>query len=211
VVSDATQTRQKIKQARQAYLNGEYAKARSLLKGVQHAKADALIAQIDEVSPPKRGLPILSIVGLVLILVVLGLGGSLMLLANATPSVDDAPLPTLIPTSDCTQAMVDTWWMAQEIELSHFVTDASSASRTMPGERLDGHIEALQAIRDGMEAPPTCISASQSVGYVAVLDAMDAMLDALSDWSTGRTDGTDFSLAFGQAEDSLRQARASMR
>jgi hypothetical protein len=210
VVSDATQTRQKIKQARQAYLNGEYAKARSLLKGVQHAKADALIAQIDEVSPPKRGLPILSIVGLVLILVVLGLGG-VMFLANATPSVDDAPLPTLIPTSDCTQAMVDAWWMAQEIELSHFVTDASSASRTMPGERLDGHIETLQAIRDGMEAPPTCISASQSVGYEAVLIAMDAMLDALSDWSTGRTDGTAFSLAFGQAEDSLRQARASMR
>jgi hypothetical protein len=210
VVSDTAQTRQKIKQARQAYLNGEYAKARSLLKGVQHPKAEALMVQIDETSPPKRGLPILPIVGFVFV-VILVLAGSLMLLANTTPSVDDAPLPTLIPTSDCTQAMVDTWWMAQEIELSHFVTDASSASRTMPGERLDGHIEALQAILDGMEAPPTCISASQSASYVAVLDAMDAMLDALNDWSTGRTDGTDFSLAFGQAEDSLRQARTGMR
>jgi hypothetical protein len=210
VVSDTSQTRQKIKQARQAYLNGEYAKARSLLKGVQHPKADALMAQIDEAAPPKQGLPILPIVGLVLILGVIGLG-SVILLVNATPSQDVAPLPTLIPTSDCTQAMVDAWWMAQEIELSQFVTDASSASRTMPGERLDGHIERLQAIRDGMEAPPACISASQSAGYVAVLDAMGAMLDALNAWSTGRTDGTAFSLAFGQAEDLLRQARAGMR
>jgi biopolymer transport protein ExbD len=210
VVSDTTQTRQKIKQARQAYLSGDYAKARSLLKGVNHPKADALIAQIDEAAPPNRGIPILPLVGIVVV-VILVLVGSLMLLANATPSQDDTPLPTLIPTSDCTQSMVDAWWMAQEIELSQFVTDASSASRTMPGERLDGHIRALQAIRDGMEAPPVCISASQSAGYVAVLDAMYAMLEALNDWATGRTDGTAFSLTFGQAEDLLRQARAGMR
>lgn len=177
-MASETTVRQKIQQARSAYIKGQYAKARSLLKGVNHPKADVLRTQIDEVLPPTKGFPVLPFVGF-LGVIVLALFGMMSLLVLFEEAPEALPLPTLIPTSDCTQDMVTAWWMAQEIELSRFVMDASSASRTMQGERLDGHIATLQEIRDGMETPPECISASKLAGYGEVLGAMDATLEEI--------------------------------
>jgi hypothetical protein len=53
------QIRQRLQQARSAYDAGDYAKARALLKGIDHPKAQAMLAQIDAQAPAKTGFPCL--------------------------------------------------------------------------------------------------------------------------------------------------------
>jgi hypothetical protein len=53
------QIRQRLQQARSAYDAGDYAKARALLKGIDHPKAQAMLAQIDAQAPAKAGFPCL--------------------------------------------------------------------------------------------------------------------------------------------------------
>jgi len=91
---DPNIVRQRVQQARNYMAKGDHAKAKSVLKGVDHPKAQALLAQLEAESPtPKRAnLPILPMIG-VLILAILACGGGFFLLNNR-PTPTPAPLPT---------------------------------------------------------------------------------------------------------------------
>jgi hypothetical protein len=196
------QIRQRLQQARSAYDAGDYAKARALLKGIDHPKAQAMLAQIDAQAPAKAGFPCLPMALFVGVVGVMAFFGILLMTQSNTAS--EAPLPTLIPTSACTPTMVADWQAHQIETAGQFLSDASSASRTMPSERLATSIANLQALRASMLPPPTCTPLTTQTHHTALLTAMDAVLAPLQNWQAGTLDGTTFTTQFTLAEASLR-------
>lgn len=213
-MADVSLIRQKVQQARQHLTKGELHKARTLLKGLEHPKAQALLAEVEaqlaQQKPKQTQFPLTPFLGFLGIFLILVIGGGFTLMANRdTPTPD--PLPSLIPTSDCTPETVQTWWAVQDLALDGFVADASSASRTMPGERLTERIAALRQMRNDFPALPDCASSEMQTAITDLLEAMDTTIAALERWSNGTADGTQTSIDLQNAEIELREARTQAR
>jgi hypothetical protein len=84
--------------------------------------------------------PVIGIAYAMVLMLVVSVG----LLVTARNPQPEAMLPTLA----CNAETIQLWWDAQEIGLSQFAADASSASRTMPGERLMTRIATLRQFSD---------------------------------------------------------------
>ena len=213
-MADISIIRQNVQQARQHIAKGELHKARTLLKGLEHPKAQVLLAEVEAqlaLQKPKQAqFPLIPVLGFWGIFFILLIGGGFALMANRdTPTPE--PLPSLIPTSDCTPETVQTWWVVQDLALDTFVADASSASRTMPGERLTERIAALRQMRNDFPALPECASSEMQTAIVDLLEAMDATIAALERWSNGTADGTQTSIELQNAEVAIQEARTHAR
>jgi hypothetical protein len=209
-MTDATQIRQKVQQARELAKQGKPAQAKAVLKGIQHPKVTALVAQLDEAiaAQPRSGkFPVLPVVGMVAVLVVFAGGMVLLSVSRQRPSETERMLPTLIPTADCSEAAVQMWWQTQDAALTGFAADASSASRTMPGERLTGQISRLHDFRDNFPPLPVCASLDRQRSVQEVLAAMDKTIIAADRWNSGQVDGTQSTHEFDAAETALREAK----
>lgn len=213
-MADISLIRQKVQQARQHLAKGDLHKARALLKGLEHPKAQALLAEVDaqlaQQKPKQAQFPLIPVLGFLGIFLILLIGGGFTLMANRDASTPE-PLPSLIPTSDCTPETVQNWWAVQDLALDTFVADASSASRTMPGERLTERIAALHQLQNDFPALPDCASSEMQTAIADLLEAMDATIVALERWSNGTTNGTQTSIDLQNAEAELREARTQAR
>jgi hypothetical protein len=213
-MSDVNLIRKRVQQARELAQQGKYAQAKTLLKGVDHPKVLALVAQLDAriaVQPPTiRKFPLLSLIGVFGVVLVFVVGGILLAAASRSIEKDDV-LPTLIPTVDCTSETIRTWWKAREIELTQFAADASSASRTMPGERLTMQISNLRQFRDNFPTRLPCAGSELQTAVSEVLKTMDTTILAAQRWNDGVTDGTQATIEFYDAETKLRQATTRVR
>jgi hypothetical protein len=208
-----TDIRQQIKKARTHIAAEEWAKARAALKDVDHPKAKELLADVEahlaeDVSGSFPMVPLLVFFSLI---VTLSAGGFL-LVSRSNRAVPTPVLPTLavIPTSDCTPETVRTWWGMQNIALDTFTQDASSASRTMPGERLDERLASLRHFRADFPDPPECASTEFRMAINDLLRAMDDTIIALEGWSDGTMDGLAVTTALQEAESVLRTARTAL-
>jgi len=205
---DPNTVRQRVQQARDHLAKGDSAKAKSVLKGLDHPKAQALLAQIEVESPtPKRArLPMLPIIGLLAVMI-LACGGGFFLLNNR-PTPTPAPLPTLIPTDACTPAEVDAWWQSQQMTtFSRFAELASAGSRTMPGERLASILDELIGLRN-FSPPPSCLTSAQRERLAMLDDLMRQAVETLTDWDHGIIDGTAMSNLMAEWEAEWRRMRA---
>jgi hypothetical protein len=213
-MADISLIRQKVQQARQHLTKGELHKARALLKGLEHPKAQALLAEVEAqlvLQKPKQAqFPLIPVFGFLGMFFILLIGGGFALMANRTEPTPEA-VPTTIPTSDCTPETVQSWWAVQDLALDTFVADASSASRTMPGERLTERIAALSQMRNDFPTLPECASHEMQTAIADLLEAMDATIAALERWSNGTADGTQTSIDLQNAEAELREARTQAR
>jgi hypothetical protein len=213
-MADISLIRQKVQQARQHIGKGELHKARALLKGLEHPKAQALLAgveiQIAQRKPTQAKFPLIPVLGFLAVFFLLLIGGGFALMANRDIPTPE-PLPSLIPTSDCTPETVQAWWAIQDLVLDTFVADASSASRTMPGERLTERIAALRQMRNDFPAVPECASSEMQTAIADLLEAMDATIATLERWSNGTADGTQTSIDLQNAEAELWEARTQLR
>src|SRR5688572_12396183 len=103
-MADISLIRQKVQQARHHLAKGELHKARSLLKGLEHPKAQALLAEVEAqlaVQKPKQAqFPLIPVLGFLGIFLILLIGGGFTLMTNRDVPTPE-PLPSLIPTSDC--------------------------------------------------------------------------------------------------------------
>jgi hypothetical protein len=220
----AGEVRRKVDLARKAFAARDYKKARTLLKGIQHPKAADLLAQIDAAAATRMpsgtskaqswslrwfGL----IGGLVLIIVVGGWFAFKVASSQAALPAQEFILPTLVPTADCTAERVVVWWQTQNLVVDDFVTEASAASRTMPGTQLTGALESLRQRRMEFAAVPVPLCAALEVqsGAADLLSAMDDIIAILEQWSAGSIDGTTLTNTLAAPEEVLRQARAQIR
>lgn len=213
-MTDVNLIRQKVQQARQHIAKEEWLKARALLKGLDHPKAQALLAEVEtqiaQQKPTSGKFPLLPILGILGIFLLLAIGGSFAFMANRNIPTPE-PLPTIAPTSDCTPETVRAWWSVQDVALDTFVADASAASRTMPGERLTERLTALQAFRANFPDLPECASSEMRDAIADLLQAIDDTISALERWSNGTADGTQTTIDLQDAELALREARARAR
>ena len=205
--ADPNLVRQRVQQAREHIAKTDYAKARALLKGLEHPKAHALLEQIDAASPaPQRtGLPcraILFLIGFVVLLA--GIGLALLFSRPQAPTPE--PLPTLIPTSDCNEALVQAWWTEHLPLFDRFTQDASSASRMMPGERLAQQIDALNTLAAQVTAAslPLCASSTDRTRLGELQALMRSALNTLSNWQMQLIDGTTMSNQMAVWEQTFR-------
>jgi hypothetical protein len=213
-MTDVNLIRQKVQQARQHMAKEEWFKARALLKGLEHPKAQALLAEVEEQiaqqKPAGGNFPLIPLIGFLGIFLLLALGGGFMFMANRdTPTPE--PLPTIAPTSDCNSETVRTWWAVQDLALDTFVSDASAASRTMPGERLTERLASLRQFRADFPSLPECASSEMREAITDLLQAMDDTISALERWSNGTADGTQTTIDLQNAETALREARTQAR
>lgn len=206
--------RQQVRKARFHIAAEEWTKARAALKDVDHPKAKQMLAEVEahlaeETSGGFPTVPLLVFFGLVVVLSV----GGFLLVSRSNRAVPTPVLPTLavIPTSDCTLETVRTWWAEQNVALDTFVGDASSASRTMPGERLDERLASLRQFRADFPDPPACASSELRTAIKDLLRAMDDTITALEGWSDGTMDGLAVTTVLQEAESALWGARARMR
>jgi hypothetical protein len=184
--------RQRILQAREAIQAGHGAKARKLLAGIDHPKAQALLDGL-EPAPTRTRFPLVAL----MIVVMLFAGGIIAGLLLLRPQPEAIVLPTLYPTSEPTQVCDMSLWQSQYNALmDSFLGTASAASRTLPGERLNQRLAELQATRDSFTAP---CDADYLADYDAHLQTFDELLNILTQWANGELDGTQFSMAFEQA------------
>ena len=213
-MADISLIRQKVQLARQHLAKGDLHKARALLKGLEHPKAQALLAEVEAQlalhKPKQAQFPLIPVLSFLVIFLILVIGGGFTLMANRDAPTPE-PLPSLIPTSDCTPETVQNWWAVQDLALDTFVADASSASRTMPGERLTERIAALRQLQNDFPALPDCASSEMQTAIADLLEAMDATIVALERWSSGTTNGTQTSIDLQNAEAELREARTQAR
>lgn len=205
-----TAIRQQIKKAQTHIAAEEWARARAALKDIDHPKAKELLAEIEvylaeEASGSFPMVPLIVFFSLVIVLSV----GRFLRVSRSGREVPTPVLPTLavIPTSDCTPETVRTWWGVQNVALDTFTQDASSASRTMPGERLNERLASLRQFRADFPAPPECASSEFRMAINDVLRAMDDTITALDGWSNGTMDGLTVTIALQEAEVRLREAR----
>jgi hypothetical protein len=215
-MTDGIQLRQQIQQARAHIEKGEWGKARKILVGIDHPKAAQLLAEVEgklAEMPSSAGFPLIPVLGLVGIALLLALAGFWFFARSNT--LDTIPiietLPTLIPTDDCTPETVQQWWSVQNTSLDEFVRLSSLASRTMPGERLNQIMAALDAFGADFPDPPPCASAEVVQGVADLHAAMDQTLVALDDWvSDGAVSDVGLipaaEIAFNRARDALRSA-----
>jgi hypothetical protein len=212
MMSDVNLIRKKVHQARELAQQGKYAQAKTLLKGIDHPKVAALIAELDghfAGQQPARKLP-LHVIGIgcaMLLTMIVGIG----LVVTARATQPEVVLPTFLPTADCTSETIQTWWQAQETGLSQFAADASSASRTMPGERLTTQIDSLRQFRDNFPTLPACSSSDLQLAVADLLTALDATILAAQHWNDGITDGTQATQEFYTAEKALKQDQIRIR
>ena len=204
--------RQQIKKAQAHIAAEEWAKARAALKDVDHPKAQELRAQVEIhlAEEPIGNFPIIPLIVVFSLVILLALGG-LLLFSRSDHEVPASVLPTLavIPTSDCTSETVQTWWSVQNVALDTFTQDASSASRTMPGERLDERLASLRQFREDFPAPPECANLEVKAGMTDLTLAMDTTISILEDWSTGDSERVTMELPL--AQDALRNARTRIQ
>ena len=202
--------RQQIKKARAHIAAGEWTKARAALKDVDHPKAKELLAEVEAhlAKETSGGFPMVPLLLFFSLVVMLSVGGFL-LVSRSNRVVTTPVLPTLAvaPTSDCTSETVRTWWGVQNVALDRFTQDASSASRTMPGERLDERLASLRQFRADFPDPPECASSEFRMAVNDLLRAMDDTIAALEGWSDGTMDGLAVTTALQEAESELRGAR----
>ena len=213
-MTEPGEVRQKVQQARQLLVEGKVVKARALLKGIDHPKAQALVAQIEAQNPQTKhntGFPMMPLFGLLLVVVAVVTAGIVIMKASNSPADEHVVVPTLIPTPDCTQDMVQAWWMEQNQMLDTFMANASAASRTMPGERLTTQLQTLRQMRDDVPDLPVCTSMEMQGAVTELLSAMDAVIDILERWSNGEIDGTQLTNEFYEAERRLREVREAVR
>ena len=205
-----TDIRQQIKKAQAHIAAEEWAKARATLKNVDHPKAEELLAEVEVhlVEEASGGFPTVPLIVFFSLVMVLSVGGFLMV-SHSGRDVPTPVLPTLavIPTSDCNPETVRTWWGVQNVALDTFTQDASSASRTMPGERLNERLTSLRQFRSDFPNPPECASSEFRMAINDLLRAMDDTITALEGWSDGTMDGLAVTTALQQAESALRTAR----
>ena len=208
-----TDIRQQIKKAQTHTAAQEWVKARTALKDVDHPKAKELLAEVEVhlAEESSGGFPIVPLIVFFSLVVVLSVGGFLLLSGRGEPSAVPV-LPTLavIPTSDCTPETVRTWWGVQNVALDTFTGDASSASRTMPGERLDERLASLRQFRADFPAPPECANSELRMAINDLLRAMDDTIIALEGWSDGTMDGLAVTTELQEAESALRGARTEV-
>jgi hypothetical protein len=204
--------REQIKQAQALIAAGDLKRARTLLQTIDHPKAQAMLAGVESqlAAQPTGGFPLGRVLALVGMVLVLGVGG-LLVMTNGSETTAAPVLPTLAvyPTSDCTQTMVATWWGVQNIALDTFAQDASSASRTMPGQRLNERVGALRQFRADFPGPPDCASIEVQAGVTDLTVAMDATISILEDWAAGDPERVTMELPL--AQDALRDARTRIR
>ena len=209
-----TDIRQQIKKAQTHIAAEEWAKARALLKNVDHPKAKELLAEVEVhlAEESSGGFPIVPLIVFFSLVVVLSVAGFLLLSGRGEASAVPV-LPTLavIPTSDCTPETVRTWWGVQNVALDTFTGDASSASRTMPGERLDERLASLRQFRADFPDTPECASSDFRLAVIDLTRAMDNTITALEGWSDGTVDGLAVTTALQEAESALRVARTQLR
>lgn len=206
-MADVTQIRQKVQQARGHIAKGELAKARAILKGIDHPKAQALLAEVEAqlAQKPQASFPIIPFLGFLGVFLLLAIGGGVVLMGGQ-PTPTPEPLPTLMPTADCTSETVRGWWGVQNVALDTFVADASAASRTMPGERLTERISALRQFRADFPALPECASSEMQTAIADLLQAMDDTIAALEAWANG-ADAVQTANTLTLTERALRDAR----
>jgi hypothetical protein len=209
-MAEISHVRQQVALARKYISEGQLAKAKNCLKGLEHPKAQALLVQIEnhaKHSPQtKVSLPMLlgiGLIGLVLLLFVLGFA-----LFNHYQDLN-LTLPTLIPTPDCSIEIIKLWWDEQNLNLDTFLVNASAASRTMPGERLFETLSAIAFIRLEFDSIPGCANLELQQRFNELLLTMDELLAVLESWSNGELDGTSLSSEFYSAETAFRDARQS--
>jgi hypothetical protein len=206
--------RQQVRKARSHIAAEEWAKARAALKDVDHPKAKQMLAEVEAHlhEETSGGFPTVPLLVFFSLVVVLSVGGFL-LVSRSNRAVPTPVLPTLavIPTSDCTPETVRTWWAEQNVALDTFTGDASSASRTMPGERLDERLASLRQFRADFPDPPACVSTEFRVAVNDLLRAMDDTITTLEGWSDGTMDGLAVTTALQEAESALRDARIRAR
>ena len=204
--------REQIKQAQALIAAGDLKRARTLLQTIDHPKAQAMLAGVESqlAAQTTADFPLGRVLALVGMALVLGVGGLLVMTGGSETAVTPV-LPTLAvyPTSDCTQTMVATWWGVQNIALDTFAQDASSASRTMPGQRLNARVGALRQFRADFPAPPDCASIEVQAGVTDLTVAMDATISILEDWAAG--DPERITMELPLAQDALRDARTRIR
>ena len=209
-----TDIRQQIKKAQTHIAAEEWAKARAALKDVDHPKAKELLTEVEVhlAEEASGGFPTVPLIVFFSLVVVLSVGGFL-LVSRSGREVPTPILPTLavIPTSDCTPETVRTWWGVQNVALDTFTQDASSASRTMPGERLNDRLASLRQFRADFPDPPECASSEFRMAVNDLLRAMDDTIAALEGWSNGTMDGLAVTTALQEAESALREARSQIR
>jgi len=182
-----TEIRQKVKLAREQMRAGDYKKARTTLKGVDHPKAQELREMIDEhigEAESDTGFPLGRVLGLLAIVLIM-IGGTAFFMSGGGEPEPTMVLPTIamIPTSDCTPDSVETWWGAVNIELDTFIQDSAAASRTIPGERLTERIEGLRQMRADIQEIPECASTEMKMATNQIKRGMDDAIRILTTWS----------------------------
>lgn len=184
---DMIEVRQKVKLAREQMAAGDYKKAQTTLKGVDHPKAEELRVTITENLGDVQGgnFPLGRVVGLFVMMVVFVIGGVFFVTRGSANNEPAVVIPTLavIPTSDCNPAKVADWWGSTNIELDTFIRDASAASRTIPGERLDDRLEALTTMRREYEQPPACAPIEVRIAAGDISSAMTQTIGILQSWA----------------------------
>jgi len=209
-----TDIRQQIKKAQTHIAAEEWAKAHAALKDIDHPKAKTLLAEVEVhlAEEASAGFPTVPLIVFFSLIIVLSVGGFL-LVSRSGREASTPVLPTLavIPTSDCTPETVQTWWGVQNIALDTFTQDASSASRTMPGERLNERLASLRQFRADFPNPPECASSELQMAINDLLRAIDDTIIALEGWSDGTMDGLAVTTALQEAESALRVARRQIR
>ncbi|MEO1444091.1 MAG: hypothetical protein AAFV33_27095, partial [Chloroflexota bacterium] len=187
-----TDIRHQIKKAQTHIAAEEWAKARATLKDVDHPKAKELLAEVEVhlAEEPSGRFPMVPLIVFFSLVVVLSVSGFLLV----SRSGRDVPIPVLptlavIPTSDCTPETVQTWWGVQNVALDTFTQDASSASRTMPGERLNERMASLRQFRADFPDPPECASSEFRMAVNDLLRTIDDTIITLEGWSDGTMDG----------------------
>lgn len=151
----------------------------------------------------------LPVIGFFAVVLVVGFG--IVTLLFNRPPIEEVLLPTASPTSGCTIETVQVWWGIQDVALETFVKDASSASRTMPGERLNTHLTSLKAFLTSFPSAPDCISTDAQKHLTDLLTAMDETIALLSQWANETIDGATLSNAFYDLEVRIRLARVGGR
>jgi hypothetical protein len=150
------------------------------------------------------------LVGVALALLMLTILG--LIVFTNRPTMPDTsiftPEVTAEATADCA-FLLPLWQQSQTDILNIFLVDATSATLTMPGERLDGNLLALQTLRQTMPLLPPCTEPSVQTRYLATLTTMDDILALLYRWQSGDISASQLTHEFFELEKEVRVGTAS--
>jgi hypothetical protein len=214
-MTDLNVTRQRVQAAREHIKKFEWGKARALLKGLEHPKAQALLAEVETQLASQKsksaGFPVLRVVGFLVIFVGLLGGGGLLLSHRNTPSVMVENVPTISPTEECNEATVQTWWRVQDFGLADFASNASALGLSDFGERYDRKLDELKEFRENFPPLPSCASAELGTAISDLLVVMDATISNFEGQRDNTIDPTTGWNAEYDNERALRSARSTVR